>query len=237
MTQRTESTYYVSRTPKLLRSFDRFSKRLRRSLAERHGEAFAREAVAATRVEFERIIPELPYVGGRKNIFSPIIVINGWLIAFYRAMASRGKTAEEVIRICARVTDGLFKPFPPFVLRLAGRLALSGIVKKRLEKHAVRSQERRYPADWVFFTARGDGAGEAVLEFTECAVNKLYEAQGVEELKPYCNFVDVTYSRYMGMGLDARETLGLGCDRCRLRYKRGRETVIPDSLRGILPDT
>ncbi len=236
MTQRTESTYYVSRTRKLLRSFDRFSKRLRRSLAERHGEAFAGETVAATRVEFERIIPELPYVGGRKSIFSTIIVVNGWLIAFYRAMASRGKTAEEVIRICSLVADGLFRPFPPFVLRLAGRLALSGFVKKRVEKQAARSQERRYPADWVF-TAREDGAGEMVLEFTECAVNKFYEAQGVEELKPYCNFFDVTYSRYMGMGVDARETLGLGCDRCRLRYKRGRETVIPDRLRGLLPDT
>jgi hypothetical protein len=236
MTQQTESTYYVSRAPKLLRSFDRFSKRLRRSLAESHGEVFARETIAATRAEFQRIIPELPYVGGRKNIFSPIIVANGWLIAFYRAMASRGKTAEEVIRICSRVTDGLFRPFPPFVLRLAGRLALSGFVKKRLEKQAARSQERRYPEDWVF-TARENGEGEAVLEFTECAVNKLYEAQGVEDLKPYCNFVDVIYSRHMGMGVDARETLGLGCERCRLRYKHGRETVIPDRLRGILPDT
>ena len=41
------------------------------------------------------------------------------------------------------------------------------------------------------------------LEFTECAVNKFYKEQGVEELKPYCNFFDVTYSKYLHMGIDA----------------------------------
>ena len=65
------------------------------------------------------------------------------------------------------------------------------------------------------------------LVFDECAVNKFYDAQGVEELKPYCNFFDVTYSRLMGMGVDATQTIGLGCEKCTLCYKHGRETVVP----------
>ena len=75
------------------------------------------------------------------------------------------------------------------------------------------------------------------LIFSECAVNKLYEAQGVEELKPYCNFFDVTYSRLMDMGCDATETIGQGCDKCALRYQHGRETEIPAPLEGVLPRT
>jgi len=30
-----------------------------------------------------------------------------------------------------------------------------------------------------------------------------YKEQGVEELKPYCNFFDVKYSKYLHMGIDA----------------------------------
>jgi hypothetical protein len=56
-------------------------------------------------------------------------------------------------------------------------------------------------------------------------------------LKPYCNFFDVTYSRLMGMGVDASETIGLGCETCSLRYKHGRETAIPERLEGVLPRT
>ena len=47
---------------------------------------------------------------------------------------------------------------------------------------------------------------------------------GVEDLKPHCNFFDVTYSRLMNMGVDATETIGKGCTQCALRFKPGRET-------------
>jgi len=88
----------------------------------------------------------------------------------------------------------------------------------------------------VYHFREGNGDDWALI-FDECAVNKFYEAQGVEDLGPYCNFFDVTYSRLMDMGIDARETIGLGCETCRMRFKRGRETLIPDTLRGVLPRT
>lgn len=53
---------------------------------------------------------------------------------------------------------------------------------------------------------------------------------------PYCNVADVTYRRLVGMGVDATETLGLGCAQCALRYKRGRKTVVPPKLAAIIPD-
>jgi hypothetical protein len=35
-------------------------------------------------------------------------------------------------------------------------------------------------------------------------------------LSPYCSFGDVTYSAYLGIGIDATETLGLGFESCKL---------------------
>jgi hypothetical protein len=62
--------YYVARKPKLLRGFDRFAKRARRSLEQRYGESLADRVLAEARLEFERLIPELPYIGGRENLSS-----------------------------------------------------------------------------------------------------------------------------------------------------------------------
>ncbi len=53
------------------------------------------------------------------------------------------------------------------------------------------------------------------------------------ELEPYCNFADMTYSRLMGIGVDATQTIGLGCRRCAPRFERGRKTAVPPSLEGI----
>lgn len=219
-------TYYTDRAPRLLRGFDRFSKRLKKSLTARYGDAFAIEAIAATRAEFERIIPELPYIGGRKNYFTPVMIVNGWVVALYRAMKARGKSVEEVMAICFEISDGFFRSFPRFILRFGGKAAFSGFVKRALKKQAARSQERRFAGDFVYNVREGDD-GEMTLEFTECAVNKFYEAQQVQALKPFCNFFDVAYSRLMDMGLDASETIGQGCRTCKLRYKHGRETVLP----------
>ena len=83
------------------------------------------------------------------------------------------------------------------------------------------------------YTVREGSDGEMSLVFEECAVNKLYEAMSVEELKPYCSFFDVTYSRLMGMGVDARETIGLGCETCELRYKHGCATPLPPILEPV----
>ena len=66
------------------------------------------------------------------------------------------------------------------------------------------------------------------------AVNKFYDAQEVGQLKPYCNFFDVIYSRYLNMGIDAERTIGIGCRTCRLEYKKNRATLVPERLGGIL---
>lgn len=218
------------------RGFDRFAKRAHPHLAQRYGEAFADAVLADAREELVRLSPRLPDIGGHRNIFTPVITVNGWIISLFRAMERRGKTADDTVRVCAEVSDEFFRSWPGFLLRLVGRLAFTPLVKTVLKRAAARSQERRYGEDFVYVVREG-ADGELALEFSECAVNKLYDAEGVQALKPYCNFFDVTYSRLMGMGVDASETIGLGCDTCKLRYKHGRETAVPKKLQGVLPRT
>jgi len=228
--------YYVRRRDRLLRGFDFLARRLRPKLQDRHGDAFAADVLADARRELDVILPQIPYIGGWRNAFTPVMIINGWLLAFHRAMKARGKSAAEVVSVCAEVSDELFRSLPGFLLRVIGRLAFLPPTRRFFENQARRSQERRYPGDFVY-SVEVSADGEFSLVFDECAVNKFYDAEDARDLKPYCNFFDVTYSRLMNMGVDARETIGLGCARCSLRYRHGRETPVPESLRGILPDS
>ncbi len=203
-------------------------------LVERYDEGFADEVLADARVELERLAPELPDIGGMANIFSAVITVNGWIVAVHRAMTARGYTAEDSVAVAVEVSDRFFRSFGPRLLGWMGRMGFSRPARAVLRRQARRSQKREYPADFVYSFHEG-GADDWELRFTECAVNKFYDEQGLVELKPYCNFFDVAYSRLMGMGIDASETIGQGCATCRLRYKHGRETAVPERVASMFP--
>ena len=215
------------------RAFELFLRSARPVLAGDHGEELADAIRADARREYERVLPQVPDIGGRRNVYQPVMTVNGWVAALYRAMKAQGLSAEDTIRVCQRVFDGWFQKLPGFALRAIGWLLLSAPVRRYFERQALRSQQRRYAGDFVWRVEHAPD-GEVSFVFDECAVNKWYDAQGLTELKPYCNFADVTYSRLMGMGVDATETIGLGCETCTLRFKRGRETIVPPSLEKIV---
>ena len=217
-----------------MRAFAWFVRRIQPLMARRWGAEFARVVIADVRDEYGRLAPQLPDIGGWRNVFTPVMVVNGWMVALHRAMARRGRTPQDTIAVCAELSDDVFRAVPTPVLRLVGRLAFTRPVQWVFERQAARSRRRAYPADFVYAVRVGDD-GELALVFEECAVNKFYAAQNVRELAPFCNFFDVTYSRLMGMGIDASQTIGLGCSTCELRYKHGRPTAVPPALREVLP--
>lgn len=231
----TETDYYVQQKKKLLKNFDRAFGRIQKLLAKTCGDDFAAAVTAETRREYERLIPALPYIGGSKNFYTPIIIVNGWIIALFRVMRARGKTAEETVKICVDVLDEMFRSRLRFLFPLMRWAAFSRFFRRMLKKQAAQSQRRLYPGDFVYTLEEGDGEPfDFAVVFSECAVNKLYEAQGVEELKPYCNFFDILSGHYAGLGVTADETIGLGCERCVLSYKRGGETKIVPSLATVM---
>jgi hypothetical protein len=178
----------------------------------------------------------MPYVGGIKNYFTPVILINGWIIAMHRAMKSEGKTAEDTIIIWAEVMDDLFIKIPTWVAQLIGKALISKPVIKGFGKQAELSQKKTYPGNWGYQLLYGDGINfDMGFEFSECAVIKLYRAMDTMDLAPYCNFVDITYSHYLKIGLNANQTLGLGDHTCKMLFKRGGETLIPPKLVGVIP--
>ena len=202
-------------------------------LAERWGDDFAAAVMSDADLEYPQIAARVPDIGGRRNVFTPVMMIVGWLMALHVAMKRHGKSAEDTVTVAFTVSDRQIRALPSWLLRLIGKLAFSAPSRRMFRKQAARSKNREYAADFVYdVEERSDG--EMSLVFSECAVNKHFDAEGMTDLKPYCNFFDVTYSRLMDMGVDAHETIGLGCDRCALRFKHGRETVVPDALSAVI---
>jgi hypothetical protein len=129
--------YYLSKQNRLLTIFDFTFRLIRKKLAVHYGEHYAESVVVESRQNFLAIIPQMPYVGGMKNYYTPIIVVNGFIVAMFRAMSETGKTAEEVMRIWAEVADDLFRKIPGPLARLGGRMLLSERTMRAFEKQTV----------------------------------------------------------------------------------------------------
>ncbi|MBW1814218.1 MAG: hypothetical protein JRJ39_11290 [Deltaproteobacteria bacterium] len=60
--------YYILRKTEILKSYDKMSKSLGMILQTRFNDKQTNIILVETRQEFETIIPEIPYIGGEKNL-------------------------------------------------------------------------------------------------------------------------------------------------------------------------
>ena len=83
--------FYTRRRSRLLRQFDVAFKIIRSQISSDYGDEFAEKVTTDARREYEEIISQLPYVGGRGNTLTPIIYFSGWLVSLHRAMKTRAR--------------------------------------------------------------------------------------------------------------------------------------------------
>ena len=223
------SSYYVAREPSMLRQFDSAVATVKPLLVQRFGDPFVSEVAVDARSEFQRLLPQLPYIGGRKNFLTFNLVSTAWFLALYRALQKRGIGLDEAGPLVLDVYQVLQDSYPAWLLRLRGWRIFTPMGKRWLQRRAQLSQERRYPGDWVFTYVPKNGHDLGV-DYIECGILKFLQQQGAAELMPYLCSTDFIMSERMGLGLERTMTLGEGCTHCDFRFKRGRSTVWPVGL-------
>jgi hypothetical protein len=212
-----QSDYYTSQSHKLLKQLDKFLTQSRTLLIERYGEVQAATMHRETLDTYERLIPDLPYIG-RGNLFTGNLIQSAWALALYRVIRRHGGSVEEAGEIIHHAVESEVNRELAFLRRLKGKFRLSRWAVRIMQNAARRSQRREYPGDWVFEVIEGNGrAFDVGLDVTECGIVKFLHAQGADELAPYlCN---LDYLVYQATGVELRRTMTLswGCEKCDFR--------------------
>ena len=216
--------YYFQNREKLLAEHRQMAEAGRAFAAQRYGQAFADILVRESLPEFEALIPELPYIGGKQNPLTGNLVSSAGALAVYRAMQRHGKPIEETGELLYRLMETWIRRYPHFVRRLMGRYYLSRLSQRQSKRQSALSQQRRYPADWVRVHVDGDGqAFEWGVDYLECGIVKFLRSQGAEELAPYLCLTDYALFGALGIELTRTQTLANGDKRCDFRFKWGGE--------------
>lgn len=226
LTENTPHDYYTTQAAKLLKDFDKMAKHYRKVLTSHLGDETLGEIVRETRQEFQRLIPEIPYIGGKKNSLTRTLIGCTVALALYRALKSRGRSVEEVGKIIVEIEEDRVQSYPKFFVCLLGRFVHSPLGKNRIKKMMVEdSQKQSYPGGWVATFIEGDGQEfDFGVDYTECALCKFFQQQGADEFTRYMCLIDYVQQRAMNTGFSRSTTLAEGADRCDFRWKKGRET-------------
>ena len=220
--------YYLKRKSALMKQHDKMMKHGAVAIQSRYDSDFTSTVVTQARTEFERLIPEIPYLGGTDNPLTDIIEQMTTLLALYNVMKSHGIAVDVIGAIVYEMATATIEDYPRWVKGLLGRLYMSQFWRNRTKKKAQRSQQRQFEGDFVYEVVEGDGANfDWGVNYLECGVVKYFKQQGAEEFTPYMCIIDYLLFPAMGIGLKRTGTIGQGCTHCDFRYKAGTETPSP----------
>jgi hypothetical protein len=211
-------------TAKLVGKFDRSLRRTTDVLVGMFGEENAPAMHREMLDEFRRVIPEIPYVGGRRNPYSGILRGVAWGVAMHRVVLRHGGSLHDTGELMHRRNRARLWRIP----RVVRHGPVRRLFIRQQERAARRSQARRYPGDWVMEVVDGDGESfDYGLDVTECGALKFLQQQRAEELLPYICDLDYVMAEAMGYELRRTKTLAWGCDRCDFRISMDGETAAP----------
>ncbi len=227
---------YSSRRQQLMGTLDRLLARVKPSVAAWLGEEQASRFIRESRQEYEALIPRIPFIGNNSLLLSFSLPTTRYL-AVYRALQRQGRTVEDAGRLVLMMGTEEARAVPYVARRCMGYLWFSTWFKALLKKRAIKSQQRRYPGDWVMNYVQGDGREfDYGVDYIECANCKLLQAENAFELMTYVCATDKPISELMGWGLTRTMTLAEGFAKCDFRFKRGGLTrvALPRSVEALI---
>ncbi len=221
MPDTTHKNYYVSQKGNLIEELDKVISRVQSDLVARYGEVDADVIHKQILIEFERLLPQIPYIGGRKNSLTVFLLQSAWALAFYRVLQRHGGSVEDAGELLQQGAEAMFNATPKFLRHLYGRMRLSKLRYPRMAAVARETQKREYPGNWVQeFIVGGGEAFDIGIDYTECGIVKFLEAQNASELTPYLCQTDYAALEAMGLHLERTETIASGCQRCNFRISK-----------------
>ena len=171
--------YYIEQQKKLKKNLKRFALLLSDDLESRFGTEKTKQILQETQDEFDILILQIPYIGGKSNPLTRNLIEAGYSLAFYRALKKQGVSLEEAGELIHLGTTYKLNKIPAFMRQLLGRWKLAKWQIPKLKKLAEISRERRYPEDWVFEMIEGDGQSFDIgRNYLECGIEKFIAQTG-----------------------------------------------------------
>ncbi len=202
-----------------MRSFNGLMRAASKVLSTHFKEEIVLRVNEEARQEFEELLLDVPYVGGKSNVYSDMLIKAAAILSLYRSLLRERVSLEEFGKLLEEITKVYMDGIPRFVRKLAGKLWMSQLFKKMITKQALKSQERLYEGDFVYEVVSSNNDYKWGMNYLECGIVKFFHNQGELALAEYACILDFYMFPAIGVGLKRTKTIAQGCDMCDFRFK------------------
>lgn len=229
--------FYIKKKSKFMRSFNERLNAVNKELKNKFDEKKSGELLNQMRAEFEKILPDIPYIGGQKNPTTLVLVKCMSDLAIFRVLERFGFSFREigefhynyVMRTHITRKEDLEK-----VGRDPSQYPFDPVYVDYQKKLTEETQKKLYPDDWVMEFVEGKGENfEWGWDIKECGVQKGYKKLGDEKYLPFICLGDHYEAEGLGFGFTRTQALGFGAPLCTHRFVKNFKTPSawpPDDL-------
>lgn len=221
MTTSTTENYYTAHSTRLIKDLEKKLPYFKRVLNTEFPPAEVARIIHETRDEYRRLLPRLPDIGGRQNPMTENLLGAAWFLALAQPLRERGWSDDRVGDVIYRIAEVWVASSPRWLAWLQGQLVRTPLVRFLLGRISRQSQQRRYTADFVVQFVSGNGRDfDFGLDFTECAICKLFQTEQAGGLARHMCRIDYLTTSYRGIQLMRTGTIANGASKCDFRYKK-----------------
>jgi len=219
--------YYNERKETLFKEFDHTLGLIESFLVKRYGKDIARKLKFLALQEYERLIPEIPFIKGiRGKPLNQFLIITAQELAAYLAMQRSGKSAEETWELCHETLRLKLADIPKWKRWFLKYLMFSSLVKMIVWMRARKKEIARLGDFEIEYLVGKGGNFDFGVNYHQCGNLNFVKEHGGEEFAPYICMSDIALSDALEWGLIRTQTLADGCQHCDFRFKKGAVTQI-----------
>ena len=220
--------YYIRKKSKFMRSFNERLAVVNEELCKKFDNKKSEEIISQMKAEFEKILPDIPYIGGQKNPTTLVLVKCVSDLAIFRILEKIGFSFREIGEFHYNYVMAAIK-LRKEALEKAGRdssqYPFDPVYMDYQKKLTEETQMKLYPGDWVMDFVEGDGDSfEWGWDITECGVQKAYTKFGGEKYLPFICLGDHYEAEGLGFGFSRTKALGFGAPICTHRFVKSYKT-------------
>ena len=219
--------YYSEFEKKLLKDLDSICLLIKNSITTRYGEDFANNLLKDIREEYQKLIPEIPYIKGiRAKFLNTFLIVTAQELALYKAMKKHGKSASESWELCHQAIRLYIQAVPKWKRWLMRKFMFSNFVRKIMARRENKQQIGHFGDFEIEYLVGNMDDFDIGVNYHGCGHYNFAMKHGGATFAPYICMSDIAFSDALGWGLSRTQTLADGFSYCDFRFKKGAPTNI-----------
>ena len=217
--------YYIKNKEKIIKQVTSLIKAAKKEVLPIYGELDVDLIETQSRIELENMLSRLPYVGGDKAPFTPLMIQSALTIALYKVIKPLNWSDRDIGKLIYEIAESHAQSISSIKKRLYRKAIFSKKMKNYWREWFKESQKREYPENWVGNFIEGDGKDfDYGFDFIECGWLKLIQNEGAEDIAPYACLCDYARMQAFGIGFKRTKTIAAGAETCDFRFIRNYQT-------------